>query len=149
VRIVRAGQDLIQTSVYTIKDDVARITRMTKATKARVIDSTTVSPGLVSDPVCRACAGGRWSVPSVNLVCEGSTSARAIEAHAEGRSTCPSQCGPSRPIVRVLPEGWLPNHAQSPEPATGGADHPGADRRGHSDRSTITGSTRVARRAGR
>ncbi len=77
VRIVRAGQEHVQTSVYTVQDDVARITRMTKAGAGRVIDSTTFSPGLVSDPVFRACSGGRWPIPSVTLVYEGSTNARA------------------------------------------------------------------------
>ena len=77
VRIVKAGQDLVQTSIYKVVDDVAHITRMTKAGGGRVIDSTTFNPGLVSDPIFRACAGKSWAVPSVALVFDGPTSARA------------------------------------------------------------------------
>lgn len=78
LRIVRPGQQtLIQTTVYRVEDDVARISRMTKASGSRVLDSTTFEPALVSDPIFRACTGRNWPVPSVAVVYEGATSARA------------------------------------------------------------------------
>jgi hypothetical protein len=77
VRIVKPRQTLIQTSVYKVVDDVARITRMTKAEGTRVTESLTFSAGLVSDPVFRACAGRVWAVPSVMAEFSGTPSGRA------------------------------------------------------------------------
>ena len=77
VRIVRSRQTLIQTSVYKVVDDVAQISRMTKAEGTRVTESTTFRPSLVSDPVFRACAGRVWAVPSVMAEFSGTPGGRA------------------------------------------------------------------------
>jgi len=57
----------IQVNTHRIVNDVAVLTLTMKTTaKGGLIASTEFSPGVVSDPAFRACAGRSWAIPAVS-----------------------------------------------------------------------------------
>ena len=66
VRVVGPLGTEVQVNVHKIVDDVAMLSQMKKLNvRGDVIDSTSFSPGLVSDPAFRVCEGKSWRIPTV------------------------------------------------------------------------------------
>ncbi len=70
-RVTRGRSTTVHVNRYRIVDDVAELDSMTTATGSSVSGRTTFKPGLVSDPVFRACAGRSWPIPAVSASHEG------------------------------------------------------------------------------
>jgi hypothetical protein len=66
VRTTRSGAVTIQVNRHRIADDV-EVLDESRQMNARggVVQSTRFSPGMVSDPAFRACAGRSWRIPAV------------------------------------------------------------------------------------
>lgn len=71
VRITRGRAVQIQSTKHAIKDDVSLIGAMITATGTTVTANTQFRPGMVGDPVFRACAGRSWAIPAVTASYEG------------------------------------------------------------------------------
>jgi hypothetical protein len=75
-----------QVNVHHIVDDVAVLDRSTKLNgNGGVIDATTFSPGIPSDPAFRACAGRSWPIPSVTATFESAAGNRASARTPAGK----------------------------------------------------------------
>lgn len=71
VRVVGPLGPQVQVNVHKIVDDVAVLSQTTKlGVRGAVIDSTSFSPGLVSDPAFRVCEGKSWAIPTVRATYE-------------------------------------------------------------------------------
>lgn len=64
-RVTRNRVVTIESNRYTIKDDISLLGAMISATGTTVTSNTQFRPGMVGDPVFRACAGRSWPIPSV------------------------------------------------------------------------------------
>jgi hypothetical protein len=63
VRSTRNGVVTLQANSYQVRDDVAVLEKTTRMNAAGgVMDTTTFAPGLILDPVFRACAGKSWNI---------------------------------------------------------------------------------------
>jgi hypothetical protein len=71
VRTTRRGVVTFQSTRHTIKDDIGLISRMTQANTSNVTDNTDFKPGMVGDPVFRACADRSWAIPAVTAYYQG------------------------------------------------------------------------------
>lgn len=66
VRVVGPLGTEVQVNVHKIVDDAALLSKTTKLdARGGVIDSTSFSPDLVSDPAFRVCEGKSWRIPTV------------------------------------------------------------------------------------
>jgi hypothetical protein len=66
VRVTRQGATEISVNEHHIADEVAVVDRNRKlAAGGGLIDSTSFTPGMVLDPVFRACSGRTWPIPPV------------------------------------------------------------------------------------
>lgn len=63
VRTTRDGTVTFQANSYQVRDDVAVLEKTTRLNATGgVMDTTTFMPGLILDPVFRACAGRSWNI---------------------------------------------------------------------------------------
>jgi hypothetical protein len=66
VRTTRGGPASVQVNRHHIADDVAVLDESKRLNdQGGAVESTVFRPGIVSDPVFRACAGRSWRIPSV------------------------------------------------------------------------------------
>ena len=80
-----AGTEIL-THTYRIVDDVAHISKTVKTNgKGAMLSTTSFSPGVVSDPTFRACAGRSWTIPSVQATFTSGTG-QSASATAQGGS---------------------------------------------------------------
>jgi hypothetical protein len=68
----------VQVNEHHIEDDVAVLDKSTKlGPDGQALDSTTFTPGLVSDPAFRACAGRSWQIRPVTATFQQSGQTKA------------------------------------------------------------------------
>jgi hypothetical protein len=63
VRTTRNSAVTLQANSYQVRDDVAVLEKTSRMNASGVVlDTTTFKPGLILDPVFRACAGKSWNI---------------------------------------------------------------------------------------
>jgi len=73
----------IQVNEHAIVDDVAVLSKTSKrGPNGGIIEATSFSPGIVSDPAFRACAGKKWVIPVATATFQ--TQGRTVSAKSAG-----------------------------------------------------------------
>ena len=62
VRVTRATNVIVQTNQHRVVDDVSVIDS-SASTSRSLRDKTTFRPGVIGDPIFKACAGRTWTIP--------------------------------------------------------------------------------------